>query len=91
MKTTIDAAGRIVIPKKLRDQAGLRPGGDLDIRCRDGVIEIEPAYSDVRLEWRDGWLVAVSSDPSLVMTAEDFERIRLGILEERERTILGPL
>ena len=89
MKATIDSAGRIVIPKKLRDEAGLRPGAELDVRCRDGVIEIEPAFGGVRLEWEDGWLVAVSDDPSLVMTTEDFDRIRTGILEEREAVIRG--
>ncbi len=42
MKTTIDAAGRLVIPKKIREEAGLKPGTALDVRVRDGVIEIEP-------------------------------------------------
>jgi AbrB family looped-hinge helix DNA binding protein len=90
MKTTIDAAGRIVIPKKLREQAGLAPGMELEVRCRYGVIEVEPATGhEVRLEWRDGFLVAVSPDPDFVMTNDDFERIRDGIYEEREREIRG--
>jgi AbrB family looped-hinge helix DNA binding protein len=43
MTTTIDSAGRLVVPKAIRDQAGLRPNLPLEIRCHDGRIEIEPA------------------------------------------------
>jgi AbrB family looped-hinge helix DNA binding protein len=42
MKTTIDAAGRLVIPKQIGEKASLKPGMALDVRVRDGVIEIEP-------------------------------------------------
>ena len=41
MKTTIDGAGRLVIPKQIREQVGLKPGMPLDIRVDNGVIEIE--------------------------------------------------
>ncbi|MPZ16193.1 MAG: antitoxin, partial [Chloroflexi bacterium] len=49
MKATIDSAGRLVIPSSVRRQAGLRPGMPLDLRYRDGVIEVEPAPLPVRL------------------------------------------
>ena len=52
MKTTIDAAGRLVIPKRLRDEAGLTTGKELEVRCRDGRIEVAPAESTVRLDRR---------------------------------------
>ena len=42
MTTTIDNAGRVVIPKSLRDQMGLVPGTEIEIRMRDGHLEIEP-------------------------------------------------
>ena len=42
MTTTIDNAGRVVIPKSLRDQMGLAPGTEIEIRMRDGHLEIEP-------------------------------------------------
>lgn len=50
MKTTIDTAGRLVIPKELRREAGLQPGTELEIRWRQGLIEIEPAPLPVKLK-----------------------------------------
>ena len=41
MDTTIDRAGRLVIPKPIREAAGLKPGIGLSIEYRDGKIEIE--------------------------------------------------
>jgi AbrB family looped-hinge helix DNA binding protein len=49
MRTTIDGAGRVVIPKPLRDQAGLAAGAALEIGFRDGRIEIEPTSVPMRL------------------------------------------
>ena len=50
MSTTIDAAGRVVIPKALRDRAGLAPGTEVDFRYHDGAIEIAPVVSEVAWE-----------------------------------------
>lgn len=49
MTATIDGAGRIVIPKALRDRAGLTPGTRVDFRFHDGAIEIWP--EDVEGTW----------------------------------------
>jgi AbrB family looped-hinge helix DNA binding protein len=58
MRTTIDSAGRIVIPKRLREAAGLRTGQELEVIERDGRIEIEPASKPMRLTERDGFVAA---------------------------------
>ena len=63
MKTTIDAAGRVVVPKALRQAVGLRPGSEIEIRVSDGRIEMEPAPLEVRTEKRGGLVVAVPSVP----------------------------
>jgi AbrB family looped-hinge helix DNA binding protein len=54
MKTTIDGAGRVVIPKPMRDEAGLRPGTELEVEFRDGRIEIAPATVPMRVVRRQG-------------------------------------
>lgn len=62
MRTTIDAAGRIVIPKQLRQAAALEPGQELEITERDGRIEIEPVPAAMVLVERDGFLAAEVAD-----------------------------
>jgi len=58
MKTSIDPAGRMVIPKPIREAAGLRPGDSLEVTYRDGRIEIEPAAVEVKLICKGKLLVA---------------------------------
>ena len=49
MRTTIDGAGRVVIPKAVRDEAGLSAGAEIDVHFRDGRIELEPVTVSMRL------------------------------------------
>lgn len=58
MRTAIDAAGRIIVPKSLRDELGLRPGRPLEIRSVDGSLVIEPIPTPVALTRRGQRLVA---------------------------------
>lgn len=50
MRTTIDAAGRIVVPKSVREAMGLTAGRQVDVFYTDGKIEIEIAPADVVVE-----------------------------------------
>ena len=59
MHTTIDEAGRVVIPKAMRERLGLTGHQDIEIRERDGAIEIGPAATPMTLERRKGQVVAV--------------------------------
>jgi len=54
----MDPAGRLVIPAEIRREAAIQPGAPLEVRWRDGVIEIEPQPIDVTLERRGRLLVA---------------------------------
>lgn len=80
MRTTMDGAGRVVIPKELRERAGFQPGVALEIVERDGRIEIEPPSAPMRLARRDGVLVAVTEEslPPLTdeMVRDTLERVR---------------
>ena len=42
MKTTIDKAGRLVIPRALRNRIGLAGGGEVEIEVDGAAIRIEP-------------------------------------------------
>ena len=76
MQTTIDATGRVVIPKSMRDALGLSGGRQIEVREREGVIEIEPAATPMRLEKRRGRLVSVP-DRDLPPLTDDLVRATL--------------
>jgi AbrB family looped-hinge helix DNA binding protein len=63
MRTTIDSAGRVVVPKPLRQAIGLQAGSEVEIRATDGRIEMEPSPLEVRFERRSDLLVAVPVRP----------------------------
>lgn len=70
MTITIDAAGRVVIPKSLRDELGLHQGMPLNITS-DGVgIRIEPVRDGGRLIEREGHLVVQSASGRIVTDDE---------------------
>lgn len=84
MKTTMDGAGRLVIPKEIRREARLAPGTPLEIRWRDGRVEIEPAPAAVRLQRRGRLLVAVPKKKLPKLTPETVEQTRRKVLDERD-------
>src|SRR2546423_15576971 len=52
MTTTIDAAGRIVVPKAKRQQAGFSPGTRGGGRCHGRQVGVEPTALPGRPRWR---------------------------------------
>ena len=83
MRTTIDGAGRIVVPKALRDAMGLEAGQEIELTLTDGRIEIDVPPIDVRLERRDGVLVAVPIQPVPVLTPEMVRDVIEELRDER--------
>jgi AbrB family looped-hinge helix DNA binding protein len=70
MRTTIDAAGRIVVPKRLRDEMGVQPGQVLELELRDGRLEVEIAPVEFRLQRHRHGPVAVPREAMPTLTAE---------------------
>lgn len=85
MPITMDAAGRLVIPSAIRREAALEPGVPLEVRWRDGVIEIEPQPLAVTLERRGRLLVAVPKSKVLPLRTATVERTRRDLAARRGR------
>ena len=82
----IDKAGRIVVPKKMRDALHLVPGTRLRIEQSGDRLIFEPAVSEPQLIMKDGmWVVSGGQ-----ITVEDVnELIRQGYAERQARILEG--
>jgi AbrB family looped-hinge helix DNA binding protein len=71
METTIDRAGRLVLPKAVRAALGLLDGGRVDVSERDGEVTIRPLPASKRLSrTENGQLVCVADDPVPTLTLD---------------------
>lgn len=68
MKTTIDSAGRLVVPKVLRDRLGLTPGSTVDVSPYGAGLQMVAVSRTARLRTVRGSVVAESDT---VITDED--------------------
>ena len=71
MRIAIDAAGRLVVPKALRAELGIRGPAELEGEARDGVIELTVADVAARVEERDGIPVIAVDEPVAPLTEDD--------------------
>jgi AbrB family looped-hinge helix DNA binding protein len=83
MITTMDAAGRLVIPREIRREAALEPDTPLEVRWRDGVIEIEPLPLAVTLERKGRLLVAKPAAKVNPLRTATVERTRRDVTGRR--------
>ena len=75
----IDKAGRIVIPKKMRDAMHLHAGMRLRLERAGDSLVMEPPVEEAHLEMRDGLLVLVGGGKRTV------EDVNWELQEQRER------
>lgn len=73
MRTTIDAAGRVVIPRAIREQIGVYGPTEVEISVDGAGVRIDPA-SDGDLVEEHGRLVIPPSGS--VLTSETVEALR---------------
>ena len=71
MKSTIDGAGRIVVPKATREAAHLQPGTEVRFRVQGGHVEIERVPMAVTLQRRGSLVVAVPESNQPVLQASE--------------------
>ena len=86
MQVSIDKAGRIVLPKPLRDRFGLRPGTTLEVVEGSEEIILKPASTESA--WKrdkNGHLVYAGQLPANI----DWRRLVADDREERMRKIGG--
>ena len=75
MRAAIDKAGRLVIPKALRDSLGLVPG-EVEVTSDGAGLHVEPLANDELAE-EDGFLVIPGDAPvsdELVRTLRDADQ-----------------
>ena len=76
MRTTIDKAGRLVVPKELREQVGMT-AGVVEVTCDGSGIRIEPV-AGAGLQTKRGRLVIPKSgsgvDDAAVLSLRDAGR-----------------
>jgi AbrB family looped-hinge helix DNA binding protein len=81
MRVTIDRAGRVVIPKQLRDELGLSPDTPLEIEAVAGHLELSAPQQPPRVaEGPNGPVVARTGTP---ISDEDVRRVLEAARERR--------
>ena len=83
MTLKMDKAGRVVLPKALRDRLGLHPGADLEISESSEGVLLRPAKPRRNLVWQGHLLVHTGELPAAYDITRAIEQDR----DERIRQI----
>ena len=70
MRTTIDRAGRVVLPKQLRDRFNLVAGTELEIEAIGDGLQLRKVVSEQTLIRKKGFLVHHGASPSAIDIGE---------------------
>jgi AbrB family looped-hinge helix DNA binding protein len=83
MEATLDRFGRIVIPKKIREDLHLQVGSSIRIEEGEGEIVLKPVEGEPSLVKKDGVLVFSGKAVGSVETAVEEHR------QERNKLLRG--
>jgi AbrB family looped-hinge helix DNA binding protein len=83
---TLDKAGRIVLPKPLRDELQLGPGDVLEIESTGEEITLRPLRGSGPLRKKHGLWIFRADEP---LTHADVERVRKDVRGGREAVSLS--
>jgi len=85
-KVTLDRAGRVVLPKTLRDELHLSPGDTLDLTVKGDEITLRPRRGATPLQKERGVWVFRTGEP---LTAGETEETLRNIRAQRQRQNAG--
>jgi len=83
---TIDKAGRVILPKPVRDALQIQPGDSLELESSEDRIILRPARGMGRVYKKNGAWVFDSGEP---LAADVVDQTIRGVRDERYRQILG--
>jgi AbrB family looped-hinge helix DNA binding protein len=76
-RVTLDKAGRLVVPKALRDEMGLAPGDQLDVRVEGEQMILTPRRTVPPLQKERGvWVFRTGEPLTSELAGEVLRRIR---------------
>ena len=81
-RLTIDSAGRVVLPKPLRDELDLGPGDSLELESTGEKITLRPVRSSPPLAKEQGVWVFRTGQP---LSATDTDDMLRQVREERDQ------
>ena len=85
-KLSMDRAGRVVLPKPVRDRLQLEPGESLELESFDDHIVLRPARANASLRKKRGVWVFRTAEPLAASVVE--ETIRK-VRDDRDREVAG--
>jgi AbrB family looped-hinge helix DNA binding protein len=83
---TLDKAGRIILPKPLRDELHLSPGDTLDLSVEGEQVTLRPRRSFSPLQRKQGVWVFSTGKP---MTSDETAEVLRKVREQRDRHNAG--
>ncbi len=85
-RINMDRAGRLVLPKPVREQLQLEPGEALELESFEDHVVLRPVRGDTPLRKKQGiWVFRAGEKLTPSMVEDTMQRVR----EERVRDVFG--